>query len=267
MPHKHVFTGDYAPARVSSYPKLVTVLIALLAVAVAKNLWEAHDHQSRLTSLRCDEPIFNFGQGFVDGQIEHVFRLVNENASPVQIDRIVASCGCTTVASSLNGATIGPNEAFDIPVVVRFSDSHVGDFEREVIVGFAGAPRMRLRLKVTGLVSRIWNWSSEFVLFKTDDPHHANPQTITLHQHPDAPNISLPAIRPSKPFVEVEFMPPQENNPLSRDLLIRPIAPLPAGRTDFLLRSQSNEKSPLSTARDARVVLIVDETLTPETGR
>ena len=64
--------------------RLIWVSAFLLVVVVARNGWEAYQQHQRTRAIRCDEPVFDFGNAFVGGSIDHTFRVTNVSRRSVQ---------------------------------------------------------------------------------------------------------------------------------------------------------------------------------------
>jgi len=95
---------------------LIWISAFALAAVVSRNGWEAFQQHERSRAVRCDLPVFDFGEGFVGDVIDHSFHVINVSRTSLEIGKIQVSCGCTTVANELEGTVIGPGEAFDGPV-------------------------------------------------------------------------------------------------------------------------------------------------------
>jgi len=237
---------------------LIWVSAILLVVVVSRNGWEAYQQYQRIRAVRCDEPVFDFGLAFVADTVDHTFHVTNVSPRPLQIEKIMASCGCTTVATNLVGTSIDPGQSFDVPVRLMLSGSEKGEFERPVLVRFAGEPRLQLTLKLKGRVEKRWKWSTETVIFDGLHADEAASRTIELTRHPDAPPEEAPQIlAPPRSLLRLDA----ENGPSSgtegsRRITITTVPPLPPGRHEFSLYAYTPGPSGVPPVR---VILIVAE--------
>lgn len=239
--------------------RLIWVSALLLAVVVSRNGWEAYQQHQRMRAVRCDEPVFDFGRAFVGGAIDHTFHVTNVSRRSLEIEKVEPSCGCTTVATELAGTSIGPGQSFDVPVRLALSGIEKGEFQRPVVVRFAGEPRLQLKLKLKGLVENRWTWSTETVIFDGIHGDEATSRTIELTLHPDAPPEESPQIlAPVKSLLRVDV----ENASISdggasHRVTITTVPPLLPGRRETTLYAYSAGSS--TGIPPVRVILIVTE--------
>ncbi len=86
--------------------------------------------------LRFDETEYDFGAiNEEHGSVSHTFRFVNSGTSPLTIERVTASCGCTTPEWTQNA--ILPNEIGEIKVTFD-PEERPGNFQKAVRVVFSG---------------------------------------------------------------------------------------------------------------------------------
>ena len=238
---------------------LVWVSALALAVVVSRNGWEAYQQHQRIRAVRCDEPVFGFGLAFVGDTIDHTFHVTNVSRGPLKIEKVETFCGCTTVATNLEGTLIGPGESFDVPVLLTLSNSEKGELERQVIVRFAGEPRLQLKLKLKGQVESRWTWSTETVIFDGIRADEAASRTIELTLHPDAPPEEAPQIlAPVKSLLRVDVeQAPTSDGGISHRVTITTVPPLPPGRREATLYAYA--AGPSTGIPPVRVILIVTE--------
>ena len=62
--------------------------------------------------------VFDFGKARQGQTLEHEFRLSNGGAVAIVITRVESSCSCTTT-ENLEGRTIAPGSAIDVPVSIK----------------------------------------------------------------------------------------------------------------------------------------------------
>ena len=64
--------------------------------------------------LVIDGPVFDFGHVDQGMTVDHVFRLLNQGTTPLQLDAVKVSCGCTIAATS--ATEIPPGQAGELTV-------------------------------------------------------------------------------------------------------------------------------------------------------
>lgn len=134
--------------------RLIWVCSVLLLIVVGRNAWQAHSHYERMRAVRCDEPIFNFGRATPGDEIDHTFLVINAGRAPLEISSVQADCGCTTVAESLEGKSILPQQTVEVPVKLKLAETDTGEIERKLLLAFAGEPRIRVTLRLKGSVEQ-----------------------------------------------------------------------------------------------------------------
>lgn len=239
--------------------RLIWLAAATLALTLARNGWIAKQQYERLRALQCNQPVFDFGRWFEGRMIEHTFHVINRSRQPVQIERVNASCGCTTVAKELEGKIIDPQGSFEIPVKLDLSGKR-GEIEQPVIVTFAGEPKLQLTVKLKGTAEAEWTWTPEQVVFEGLRSDERASRTVTLTQHPEAPeaelgHIAVPALLTS--------MVARAEGTASRDwtLTLTTVPPLPPGRRDLNVYTYRKDSSAM--IGPIRVTLIVTEGTPP----
>ena len=212
--------------------RLIWLAAAALLLTLARNGFEAWKQYDRLRALRCDEPVFEFGRAFRGRVVEHTLHVVNLSRQPVTIERVTASCGCTTLAKKLEGTTIEPQATFDVPVRLDLANSALGEIDRPVTVKFVGEPRLELTVKLVGVVEAEWEWEPETVVFENLQPDSVESRTVTLTQHPEAPWAELGHIAVSE-ILRSEVA--RVGGEAAREwrLTLTTVPPLPPGRRDL----------------------------------
>ncbi len=238
--------------------RLVWVSGVLLVAVVAKNAWEARSIAERARAMRCDQPIFTFGQAFVGDNIDHTFHVVNVGRQPIQISRVWTECGCTAVGIDLNGRLIEPQQSFDVPVRLALSTSEAGNMERKVIVEFADKPGHRLLLKLTGRVEPRWSWSPQLVVFDALSASQQSSRVITVTRNRDLPPATIERVDSSASWLHAEFERCSScSDARSWRITVSTVPPLVNGRQDAVLEVQASD-SPTSIG-PIRVTRIVTE--------
>lgn len=238
---------------------LIWISALALGLAVSRNGWEAFQQSQRARAIRCDLPVFDFGRAFVGDVIDHTFHVVNVSQTSLEIEKIQTSCGCTSVATDLEGTVIGPGQAFNVPVKLTLSTAEDGEFQRPVEVRFTGEPTLHLRLKVKGRVSKCWTWSKETVIFDGIRPDEVASRTVELTRVSGAPVSEIPQkFALSRGFlrVDAEALGTAEDEAIRR-FTITTVPPLSPGRQEAALYESSPGTSlPIDPVR---IILIVTE--------
>lgn len=249
-------TAAAIPTRAERWSRrLIWCGAVTLVCTLAYNGWVARQQYDRLRALQCNQPVFDFGRGFQGRVVEHTFHVTNLSRQPVQIERVTASCGCTTVAKELEGKVIEPQGRFDIPVKLDLSGKR-GEIEQPVVVTFAGEPRLQLTVKLKGVVEAEWSWKPEQVVFEDLRPDETATRTVTLTQDPAAPLAELGHIAvPARLTHTLE----RAGGATSRDwtLTLTTVPPLPVGRRDLSVYAYRQDSTAM--IGPIQVTLIVPE--------
>ena len=118
--------------------------------------------------LVCDEPEFDFGERDNLSKVKHTFSLRNAGDSPLTINRIISTCGCTVAkfgnealpshdAASANGQkaptdlnkTLEPGETVPLEVDVSL-DNRKGAFQKHIYVLYGDETQTRTKLTIKG---------------------------------------------------------------------------------------------------------------------
>jgi hypothetical protein len=84
--------------------KIITILIIFLCQSA---LYASHP-------LLCDSPLKDFGIIEEGQKLSHTFIVKNVSSEPVEVDRIVSTCGC--IVTSRKNFILSPNESTDIAI-------------------------------------------------------------------------------------------------------------------------------------------------------
>lgn len=94
------------------------------------------DSVRQASPLRFEHTEWDFGEIDGDGgEVSHVFEFENTGEEPIAIDRVVASCGCTT--SEYPRRVIAPREKASIKVSFD-PEGYRGKFSKEIAVVCGG---------------------------------------------------------------------------------------------------------------------------------
>jgi hypothetical protein len=131
---------------------------------------------SGFAQLVCDQPVFDFHSISSTQTICHVFLLRNTNDSPVAIDRIQSSCGCTK--THIERMIIPGKESEPLELCFN-AKGRQGAQNRYVHLAYGGAEqRMTLRLSMTGTVYQAIEYEPAQVRFTAIAPTGTVSQTV-----------------------------------------------------------------------------------------
>lgn len=159
---------------------LVWVSALALIGVLGWNAWDAYVYHRQLHAVRCDQPVFDFNTALLEETIEHTFQVVNLGRQPLTIQKVMAACGCTTIAEELEGREITPQESFEVPVALTLQGVPTGDLVKRVVIEFAGKPHRKMTLTVKGNVKPRWNLSPTRLVFDGVPVDAESIRTITV---------------------------------------------------------------------------------------
>ncbi len=91
---------------------------------------------------------YDFGEVLQGKESEAVFTLTNKGETPLVIEEVKVSCGCTLVKWS--GAPVFPNQSSKI--IVKYNTNIIGSIKRSVVVNTNDKQQERIILMLTGNV-------------------------------------------------------------------------------------------------------------------
>lgn len=100
-------------------------------------------------ALRCDQPVFQFGEVDPGQVISHSFVLVNPGSAPVRIINVRTSCGCTTAAMATN--LLAPGQSTELVAGLDLK-GRTGTQRKALYVESDDPVSPRLRLEMSGTV-------------------------------------------------------------------------------------------------------------------
>ncbi len=129
---------------------LLAVIVSCLAIAAT-----AH----AAPKVYVEEPTYDFGSILEGYAVTHVFTIENIGDSPLEIMKVVASCGCTTTALATD--RLAPGESVELEVRID-TTGFVGRISKLIYVytndpdyaDSSGSDRPKFTLRVTGEVIR-----------------------------------------------------------------------------------------------------------------
>ena len=126
-------------------------------------------------SLLIREPVFNFGTISEGAKVDHVFMLKNAGTSPLSIQQIRPSCGCT--AATISSKTIQPGETGEIKTTFN-SANFSGNIHKTIVVETNDPKTPSSTLVMKGLVSTSVQLNPKQLNF--GQVKAGNPATLTL---------------------------------------------------------------------------------------
>ena len=119
---------------------LLVLVLLLAAVSAAA--------QARGPRIRVEPDGFDFGRVLPERMLRKEFRLRNLGDSPLVIERISRSCGCTEATTDVS--TLEPGESTPLRVTMR-TPTAPGAIQNEVLVrsNDAESPTLEIRLRAT----------------------------------------------------------------------------------------------------------------------
>ena len=132
--------------------KIYTLCFGLLILVSSKAQTghEGHDHAKPVTNqvndvLELKEAEFDFGQIPQNKPVYHYFEVVNKGKTPLKIDNITASCGCTTPEWSKDPIPAGGSQK----IKVGYNSAAEGFFEKYISIQYNGSSVKQVKIKGT----------------------------------------------------------------------------------------------------------------------
>lgn len=174
--------------------------------------------------LVCDQPVYDFGKHDSFSKVEHTFRLRNAADSPVTIDRVLTTCGCT--AAKLDQKTLAPGESVSLNAEASLR-GRKGPFEKHVYVLAKGDTQNKLRLTIKGEVVervRIVPPTVNLTHAAMDTPTES---TVTIESLEESAKFNVTDISTESPYLEVNLEPSEDE--MKHELRVRTKPPLTEG--------------------------------------
>jgi hypothetical protein len=169
-------------------PLMQRFLVLLFAVAVAGIL--PLPAQKKGATIAFESTTHDFGKVSEGAALKHVFKFANKGNETLEIIRVDASCGCTSVL--LSEKTIAPGKSGDIEVVVATKGLPASELSKTVSV-MSNDPRQRVAvLTLTAVVELEFVISESSIYFGNVPRGHEVIKEI------------LVTIPPNKPFTLLE---------------------------------------------------------------
>lgn len=174
--------------------------------------------------LVCDQPVYDFGKHDSFSKVEHTFRLRNAADSPVIIERVLTTCGCT--AAKLDQKTLAPGESVPLDAEASLR-GRKGPFEKHVYVVAKGDTQNKLRLTIKGEVVervRVVPPTVNLTHAAMDTPTES---TVTIESLEEAAKFKVANISTDSEYLEVNVVASEDE--MKHELRVRTKPPLPMG--------------------------------------
>lgn len=99
--------------------------------------------QTVTETLELKETEFNFGSIPQGKPVYHVFQIVNKGGTPLKLDNVQASCGCTTPEWSKDPIAAGASDK----IKVGYNAASEGHFEKTVTITYNGNSTKQIIIK------------------------------------------------------------------------------------------------------------------------
>lgn len=116
--------------------KIITLLFSLFLIVGVKA-------QTAPEPLEVKEVEFDFGTIAQGKPVYHYFQVINNGATPIKLDNVQATCGCTT--PEWNKEAIAPGASDKIKV--GYNAAAEGHFEKFVTITYNGNASKQLKIK------------------------------------------------------------------------------------------------------------------------
>jgi hypothetical protein len=117
--------------------KITTLLFLLFALAGAQA------QNATADVLEVKELEYDFGTIAQGKPVYHVFQLTNKGATPLKLDNVQATCGCTTPEWNKEAIAPGANDK----IKVGYNAAAEGPFEKFITVTYNGNSTKQIKIK------------------------------------------------------------------------------------------------------------------------
>jgi len=133
--------------------KLILVAASVFALtAVKAQNHEGHDHAVQQNAaagandaLQLAESEHDFGKIPQNKPVYHYFEVVNTGTTPLKLDNVTASCGCTTPEWSRDPIPAGGSQK----IKVGYNAAAEGYFEKYITITYNGTATKQVKIKGT----------------------------------------------------------------------------------------------------------------------
>ncbi len=171
---------------------------ALLFLTLASPAW---------ADLRWDNPEQSFSAKPTDRTVQAHFRFTNEGKTPVTIDAVRTSCGCTT--ASLDKKDYLPGESGEIEAKFDVA-GRVGHQEKAILVTTKEAPDKPAVLRLTVEIPETVKVEPEMVLWRVGEKPEAKTIRVSVADGSPAKIVAVVTDTPAIGISVVESLPGRE---------------------------------------------------------
>ena len=223
---RHHFTAEYKP--LPRYGRWILLALAFAAIPLAgaqpPAAARAAGQPQMSGPLVCDAPVYDFGERDNFTRVTHWFQLRNTGSEPLDINRVLTTCGCTV--ANLKQRTLAPGESVPLEVEVSF-EGRTGAFEKHLFVLYGGKAQNRVQLTMKGMAVEHLRITPPTVNLSNSAMDHASESSTTIESLEGASAFKLREVKTNSPYLEVTA----ETSPdgLKHTIHVRTRPPLPLG--------------------------------------
>lgn len=131
-----------------------------------------------------DEETHDFGEVWVNNQIQHAFTITNKGDAPLQITKVKPSCGCTAAGKHPN--TLAPGESGKFPFSLNTARIS-GKFTKSIVITTNDPKNQQMRLMLTGKVKHHVDIEPKIAQFGRVQEDSVLTRKITLTNNTETP--------------------------------------------------------------------------------
>ncbi|MGI6460312.1 MAG: DUF1573 domain-containing protein [Candidatus Hydrogenedentales bacterium] len=178
---RHHFTAEYKP--LPRYGRWILLALAFATVPLAgaqpPAAARAAGQPQMSGPLVCDAPVYDFGERDNFTRVTHRFQLRNTGSEPLDINRVLTTCGCTV--ANLKQRTLAPGESVPLEVEVSF-EGRTGVFEKHLFVLYGGKAQNRVQLTMKGMAVEHLRITPPTVNLSNSAMDHASESSTTIER-------------------------------------------------------------------------------------
>jgi hypothetical protein len=134
--------------------RIIFLAAAFLTFSALKAQHDGHNHQVATTNstvattpdpLELKEAEHNFGMIPQNKPVYYYFEIVNKGLTPLKLDNVSASCGCTTPEWSKDAIPAGGTQK----IKVGYNAAADGIFEKYITITYNGSQTKQVKIKGT----------------------------------------------------------------------------------------------------------------------
>ena len=186
---------------------------------------ELTEQEEHVGTLVCDQPVYDFGERDNLAKVKHTFQLRNSGNTPITIDRVMTTCGCT--AAKLDAKTLAPAETYPLEEAVTLK-RRKGTFQKHFyVLSSTCGSQTKTRLTMQGkAIERVRVAPSTLNLGYSgmDAPAEG---TVTIQSLAESAKFKITDVRSDSQYVEVSLETSEDG--MKHTLLARTKPPLPKG--------------------------------------